>query len=369
MKNDIYCKLRERLDQYSVGFATTESSVELRILEKLFTAEEAEMYLNLTPDLQTTKDIAQQSNLDPERTEKLLRRMTEKGLTFPRFPKVEGEPFYYAAAPYVHGILEHQLKRMDKEMAELFEEHFLAGPITRVPLGLRTIPVNTAVDDNLIVAPFDDVKTVIRNKDRIAIADCVCSIWQEARGETCSLPRDVCMLFDFYGEYYVDMGFGRWISQDEVFSKLDECEKAGLVPQFSNSENPEALCNCCPNCCGTLRGMKRLPMPGLIFLHNYYSQVDAERCTLCEICLDRCPMDAITTESEDSAQISLERCIGCGLCVSTCPEQALSLEQKSEDSIQVPPQRGTFMRPSSEIEKSINKESKPNEDPAIRGRT
>jgi len=66
-------------------------------------------------------------------------------------------------------------------------------------------------------------------------------------------------------------------------------------------------------------------------------------------------MDAITTESEDSVQITLEGCIGCGLCVSTCPEQALSLEKKPEDSIQVPPQSGTFMRPSSEIEKSIKK--------------
>ena len=55
-------------------------------------------------------------------------QMTEKALTFPRFPKREGEPVYFAAAPYVHGILENQLKRMDKGLAELLEES--GGPLT-----------------------------------------------------------------------------------------------------------------------------------------------------------------------------------------------------------------------------------------------
>ena len=96
--------------------------------------------------------------------------------------------------------------------------------------------------------------------------------------------------------------------------------------------------------------MKRLPFAGLILPHNYYSQVDAEACTGCELCVDRCRMDAITMEAEEVARIDLQRCIGCGLCVSSCPEQALSLEPKQGDSIVVPPQRNDFMRPSSEIE-------------------
>lgn len=353
MTSDIYHRLRERLDQYSVGFSTTESGVELRILKKLFTEEEAEMYLNLTGDLQTAVQVAGRAKLDPESTEQLLLHMTEKGLTFPRFPKREGEPFYFAAAPYVHGILENQLKRMDKGLAEMLEEHFQAGPVTRGPIALRTIPVDTAVHQSLVVAPYDDVREVLGRKDRIALADCVCAAWQRARGGTCGQPREVCILFDFYGEYYVDMGFGRWVSQDEVLSRMEESQEAGLVAQFSNSEDPEALCNCCPNCCGTLRGLKKLPFPGLILPHNYYSQVDTEACTGCELCVERCGMDAIAVEADEVARIDLQRCIGCGLCVSHCPEQALSLEQKQGDSVAVPPGRNDFMRPSSEIEGGI----------------
>ncbi len=353
MASDIYYKLRDQIDQYSTGFATTESGVEIKILEKLFTEEEAEMYLNLTEDLQTAEDIAKKTNQSSAEVEALLKRMTEKGHTFPRFPKKEGEPFYYAAAPYVHGILEHQLKRMDKELAELFEEHFKAGPITRPIPGLRTIPVEAAIDETLNIAPYDDAKAVIRKKERIAITNCVCNAWQQARGETCDQPKEVCFLFDFYGDYYVDRGLGRWVTQKEALAKLEECDKAGLVPQFSNSENPEALCNCCRNCCGSLRALKQLPQPGLLIPTNYFAQINDELCTACETCIDRCPMDAITMGQKDITEINLERCIGCGLCVSTCPEQALSLKQKPEQQHFMPPEKGVFMRPSKEFEDGI----------------
>lgn len=39
MPSKIYYELREQLDQYSVGFPTTTSGVEKKILEKLFTEE------------------------------------------------------------------------------------------------------------------------------------------------------------------------------------------------------------------------------------------------------------------------------------------------------------------------------------------
>ena len=37
MSDDVYTKVREQLDQYSVGFPSTESGVELEILKKMFT--------------------------------------------------------------------------------------------------------------------------------------------------------------------------------------------------------------------------------------------------------------------------------------------------------------------------------------------
>ncbi len=355
MTADIYTDLRDRIDQYSTGFRTTASGVELKILEKLFTEEEAAMYMNLTSTLQTAQAVAETTGQDPLEVEAVLQKMTEKGLTFPRFPKRKGEPFYYAAAAWAHGIIEHQLKRIDGEMAELYEAFLLEGWSSRGPMALRNIPVETAIDVQKSVAPYDSLPKVIETKQRIALADCLCQVWQRKLGKTYDSPIEVCMLFDFYADYYVEQGYGRWISQEEALAVLKESEKAGLVPQLSNSENPEALCNCQVDCCGQLRLMKQIPVPGLIAASNYYARVDTENCEACGICTDRCPMDAITMDADEMDAASIERgkCIGCGLCVSTCPTGALILMEKPEAERQIPPKQSNFMPPSEEFETGI----------------
>ena len=349
MATDIYKQLRERLDQYSVGFGETKSGVELKILKKLFTEEEAQMYLNLTLELESAQEVAERTKQKLEKAERTLQGMMDKGLVFPRFPKKKGEPFYYAAAPFAHGIFEHQVKRMDKELAELVEQSSREGLFTKLTVPMRTVPVSAAVMDAKSIAPYDDVRKVIKSKDRICLSDCVCVVQHRAAGHECDQPIEVCMGFGFYADYYVARGMGRWITQVEALAKLDECEKAGLVPQFSNSENPEALCNCCPDCCGVLRLLKMSPQPGLLAATNHYAQLDPELCTACGVCVDRCRMDAITM-GDEIAELNRDRCIGCGLCVTTCPEEALHLKEKTEAERHVPPTRSDFMKPSAEFE-------------------
>ncbi len=58
MDKDIYSRLREQLDHYSVGFPATRSGVEIKILKKLFTEEEADLFLNLSMMLETAESVA-----------------------------------------------------------------------------------------------------------------------------------------------------------------------------------------------------------------------------------------------------------------------------------------------------------------------
>ncbi len=351
MGQDIYTLLRERLDRYSVGFGETKSGVEIKILKKLFTEEEVRMYLDLTLELESAEEVAARTGRDPANAEGILQGMMKKGLVFPRFPRKAGEPFYYAAAPFAHGIFEHQLKRMNKELAELFEEYIQDGGMATKPvLPMRTVPVSAAIPEGKSVAPYDDVRRIIQGKDRISLSDCVCAVQHRAAGRACDQPVEVCMGFDFYADYYVATGMGRRITRDEALARLDECEKAGLIPQFSNSENPEALCNCCAECCGALRLLKLLPEPGLLAAANYFAELDPDLCTGCGICVERCQMEAIAM-GETVAELDRKRCIGCGLCVSSCPEGALTLRLKSETERKVPPERCDFMKPSAEFEK------------------
>ncbi|MBW6462950.1 MAG: hypothetical protein K0B84_02015 [Firmicutes bacterium] len=44
MADEIYRRLQQQLDSYSVGFPATESGVEIKILEYLFSKEDAELF-------------------------------------------------------------------------------------------------------------------------------------------------------------------------------------------------------------------------------------------------------------------------------------------------------------------------------------
>ena len=64
-------------------------------------------------------------------------------------------------------------------------------------------------------------------------------------------------------------------------------------------------------------------------MHNWEECTDEETQHACSICLDRCPMDALTIE-EFKSTVNIDRCIGCGLCVTTCPTDSLQLVRKPE---------------------------------------
>ena len=355
MKNDVYARLRERLDEYSIGFKSTGTGVEIQLLETLFTEEEAEMYLNLTRSLQTARDIAEKTGQPIQTTEEILQKMTDKGLTIPRFPKKKDEPFYYSAAPYLHGLLEHQIKRMDKDMADLMLKLNHIGYFSRGPAPLRTIPVNTAVDNDTKIAPYEDVRKIIELKRRYCVADCACSVVRQTQQPQCEKPIEVCFLFDFYADYYIERGLGREVDKAELLQILERCDKNGLVPQLGNSINPDALCNCCPDCCESLLALKASPKPAKYSTSSYCSAVETESCIGCGTCIDRCPMNAIIQSDEEVAQINPHRCIGCGLCVSTCSEGAIRLVRKSEDHIKMPPEKHDFMRSSAEFEEDLRR--------------
>jgi DNA-binding transcriptional ArsR family regulator len=241
--------------------------------------EEAELYLHLTGNLETPEQIAKRAGQDPETVAATLKRMAEKGLLY---PKREGEKRYYAAAPFAHGILEHQVHRMDRELAEIYEEYMWAekisdappvGPDAEITFPLRAIPVNAPVSVSRPIAPYEDVKELIERQDRIAVAKCFCAEQQQVLETGCKQPLEVCIMLGFYADYYVDLGMGRRITQEEALEILKSSEEAGLVHQFADSQDPGAICNCCPDCCGGLRLLKMLPNPAAFIISNHFAQL------------------------------------------------------------------------------------------------
>jgi Na+-translocating ferredoxin:NAD+ oxidoreductase RNF subunit RnfB len=111
-----------------------------------------------------------------------------------------------------------------------------------------------------------------------------------------------------------------------------------LVLSPSNARNATNICTCCGCCCQILKNLKTLPKPADCVLTNYYAELDADLCIGCEICVERCQMDAIRME-DGHALIDRDRCIGCGLCVTTCDVQAIRLMAKEQEERREPPER------------------------------
>ena len=71
--------------------------------------------------------------------------------------------------------------------------------------------------------------------------------------------------------------------------------------------------------------------------------MDAETCTACETCVDRCQFKALSVPG-DVCVVDYGRCMGCGQCVSVCPVEALSLERRPEGELpEVPADEKAWM--------------------------
>ena len=215
--SDIYEKLRVRLDELATGYPETESKVEIRLLQRLFTEEEAELYLQLSPLLQNPKDVAKRLNRDPDMLGTMMEQMAQKGLLF---RKRKGDSVRYSAVPYVVGIFEFQLNRMDEEFARDHEEYFETAfgrtiQSFKTPV-LRTVPINRQLVANYPVAPFEDVLHVIECQEKIAVSPCVCRTTAHLVGKGCDKLQDNCFSFGSHAEYYVENGRGHYITIDEA---------------------------------------------------------------------------------------------------------------------------------------------------------
>jgi electron transport complex protein RnfB len=232
---------------------------------------------------------------------------------------------------------------MDREFAELFEQYFVEAlgrkGISQMP-PLRTIPVNKSVDHLWPVAPYEDVKKIFENKDKIAVAKCICRMQQGLLEKACEKPLEVCFQFGSHAQFYVDKGMARFIDKKEALEIIGKCDEDGLVPQPFVSQDAGGLCNCCGDCCGILRAIKMDPKPAEKVFTNYYAEVDPDACSACGTCIDRCQMEAVKLEDGDAAMVDRDRCIGCGLCVTACPSGALSLLLKPESDRKEPPATG-----------------------------
>jgi ferredoxin len=339
MTSDVYIRLRDHLDKMPVAYPKTESGVELRILERLFTVEEAEVTLCLSALPEPLERIYRRANplgFPREKVEKLLDGLLSKGVI--HGTQIDNEP-HYSKSIFVVGMYEHQLKNLTKEFQQEFlqyiDEGFAEALHTKKTTQLRTIPINVNILPERKVGTYDSARDLIlESEGPFAVMDCICRKGMDLLEKPCSQTkiRETCLTFGDVAQTFVKREMARFVSQEEMLSLLEQADEEGMVVQPQNSRNPAFICCCCGCCCGVLTSAKRFPRPAEYFSTNYYVEVDPDLCQECGTCATRCQMEALQVEGT-ATKVDLDRCIGCGLCVSTCPSGAITLREKETETI------------------------------------
>jgi Pyruvate/2-oxoacid:ferredoxin oxidoreductase delta subunit len=339
MEKNSYKQLAERLDALPNGFPPTEDGVELRMLAKLFTPEEAELASQLRLTREVPEQVAKRLGRETAEVRALLKGMARKGLI--AAGKAEGG-LGYGLLPFVVGIYENQAGNIDKEFALLFESYYkqaFAKVMTTRPQYHRVIPVNESIKVDMEVRPFESAADLVNNAQAWGVLDCICRVQKALIGEGCDHPLDVCMTLANVPDAFNGNPVIRALTREESLATLQRAADAGLVHSVSNNQKGvHYICNCCTCSCGILRGMAELGIANVVARSSYVNQVDDLLCNGCDTCLDYCQFGALTMGDGAIVQVNSVRCVGCGVCVPQCPNEALGMVLRPERELILPPE-------------------------------
>ena len=80
-------------------------------------------------------------------------------------------------------------------------------------------------------------------------------------------------------------------------------------------------------------GAMALMGKGKISIEPYFSVVDDDLCSGCQVCISVCPYNAISVNGNGHAEVNPALCKGCGTCTSTCPSGAINSQHYTDGQI------------------------------------
>lgn len=333
----VYVRLRQHLDRQAVGFPSTKSGAEIRILKHIFTPREAEIATCLRYKLEPLETVYQRALNLVGSSDELVATLDEMEKKGGIETKIKDGKKHYCNPPFIVGLYELQLGRLTPEFLGATDEYtrdrkfgieFLA---TELPQ-MRTIPVGRSILPQNQVGTFDQITAMLQQAEGpFGIVECICRKKKEMEGKPCKVTdrKETCLGIGHMAASIVRTGAGRQITREEAIAIIEQNQKDGLVLQPSNTEHPEFICSCCGCCCGILGIHKMLPKPLDFWAANFQAEVASALCNGCSACVNRCQVGAVSVSAKGKpATVDLNRCIGCGLCVPVCPKNAMSLRHK-----------------------------------------
>ncbi len=340
--SDVYKRLATKLDQLPNGFPATDTGVELKILQKIFAPEEAEMALKLKPIPETAEVIAKRLSMPLAEIESILDNMARKGQIM---SEKKNARQVYTLVPFILGIWELQVNRLDKELSDLHAQY---SPVFGFSFGnfapgfFRVVPINVPITAEQQVLPYENARQMLESAKTFQVAECICRKDSALKGAPCKHTLETCLTFSNEENAFDKYPLGRMISKQEAFDLLAKTEEEGLVHQTYNTKSDHFfICNCCSCCCPVLAATKNFGLPYLMAKSHFVAAINQETCEACGACAEeRCPMEAITKDNGGYI-VKPERCIGCGVCTTACPTDSITLIRKPASQCDEPPENLT----------------------------
>ena len=346
-----YQRLQRKLDGLSVRVP---DHIALRkILEELYTAEEAELLSGMPFGLATACRIARNTGGDRKAIEARLDALASRGLVMD-LASADGTQRHFMISPLVIGIFEFTMMRTGTtedaaHRARLFHEYLQSGLFYASNFGsgqlvsvLRTVAHEGTVDSSTEVLDHQRARAIVERHDTFAVGICSCRHEKEhTTGRPCKTPLSTCTAFGTSAEYLLRNGLARKSSREEMFDILERSRDQGLVLSADNVRNGSSfICHCCRCCCNMLAGVTRFGYSGTVITSGFELKIDESRCNGCNRCLAACPVNAIAGNAvgerntgRSTPKVDTEACIGCGVCATQCSRGAAKLVRSQKRHI------------------------------------
>ncbi|MFX0087854.1 MAG: ATP-binding protein [Candidatus Hodarchaeota archaeon] len=337
---DPYERLAETLNKIPNGFAKTEDGTHLKVLQWIYTPDEADIASKMKLKAETIEEFSSRLNPSIAGLPDKLENMVKKGQIY-AIDSSSGRR--YGIMPFIVGIYEEQMERMDPEFAQLIEEYFYKAESNNIfdtePSIFRVIPINRVLNPELTIHTYEEAENIINEAKSWGVRECICKKQKSLLGKPCEYPTTVCLTLSSRENAYNHESLSKPVTKEMALDILQDAEEAGLVHCTMNIQSGHSyICNCCTCCCGILRSLTERNQPHAFVKANFIMSVDEELCTGCATCVDRCQFDALDVP-EEICEVDRQRCVGCGVCAIVCPEDALSLIARHPSEPEPP---GTF---------------------------
>jgi Pyruvate/2-oxoacid:ferredoxin oxidoreductase delta subunit len=325
-----YERLAAALDALPHGYPKTSSGVELLLLKKAFSPEEAALAGHLNRKPETVAEIASRAGMDEPQVRATLENLVPRRLVLRLDEESEDR---YRLGPFMIGWYDANVRLLDKEFAELGAQYLSECDGERIfsprPGLLGVVPVRGSLESELL-QPHEDIAAHFSRHERFLVRDCACQREQELRtGQGGRLPIRRCGFEALPPQTPLSENV---LDREEASRLLAELELRGLahLAYYGYTEGAETAqfvgtCNCSGLSCNVLRAVTQHGLPEGPQRSNYRAVIDPDECISCGECIERCPVQTIAQDEEMKAKVRRDGCIGCGACVIGCASEAIEL--------------------------------------------